>query len=226
MVSKSLREWLRVLEQDGVLKHVGREVNLEHELAAVGKKACGTYAVWFDKPIGERLPKDNKIPVVTGICGNRAMFAKAMGVSAREMSGTFSEAQAHPIEPVVVPPGEAPVKAVVTRQVNLYGLPIPVHHEKDSGQYITAGVVVAKDPVTGQRNVSIHRLQVTDKNHLGVSCCRGISWLYREWLKNQEIHSKSPSVLGWIPLLCSPPRQLQPSVSTSLVLQEHCTGSP
>ena len=161
MVSKSLREWLRVLEQDGVLKHVGREVNLEHELAAVGKKACGTYAVWFDKPIGERLPKDNKIPVVTGICGNRAMFAKAMGVSAREMSGTFSEAQAHPIEPVVVPPGEAPVKAVVTRQVNLYGLPIPVHHEKDSGQYITAGVVVAKDPVTGQRNVSIHRLQVT-----------------------------------------------------------------
>jgi len=27
MVSKSLREWLRVLEQDGVLKHVGREVN-------------------------------------------------------------------------------------------------------------------------------------------------------------------------------------------------------
>lgn len=102
MVSKSLREWLRVLEQDGVLKHVGREVNLEHELAAVGKKACGTYAVWFDKPIGERLPKDNKIPVVTGICGNRAMFAKAMGVSAREMSGTFSEAQAHPIEPVAV----------------------------------------------------------------------------------------------------------------------------
>ena len=168
MVSKSLREWLRVLEQDGVLKHVGREVNLEHELAAVGKKACGTYAVWFDKPIGERLPKDNKIPVVTGICGNRAMFAKAMGVSAREMSGTFSEAQAHPIEPVAVPPGEAPVNAVVTRQVNLYGLPIPVHHEKDSGQYITAGVVVAKDPVTGQRNVSIHRLQVTDKNHLGV----------------------------------------------------------
>ena len=127
MVSKSLREWLRVLEQDGVLKHVGREVNLEHELAAVGKKACGTYAVWFDKPIGERLPKDNKIPVVTGICGNRAMFAKAMGVSAREMSGTFSEAQAHPIEPVVVPPGEAPVKAVVTRQVNLYG-PVSYTH--------------------------------------------------------------------------------------------------
>ncbi len=59
------------------------------------------------------------------------------------------------------------MKAVVTRQVNLYGLPIPVHHEKDSGQYITAGVVVAKDPVTGQRNVSIHRLQVTDKTIWG-----------------------------------------------------------
>ena len=96
------------------------------------------------------------------------------------------------------------MKAVETRQVNLYGLPIPVHHEKDSGQYITVGVVVAKDPVTGQRNVSIHRLQVTDKKTIwGFSCCRGISWLYREWLKNQEIHSEAPSVLGWILALLS-----------------------
>lgn len=79
MVSKSLREWLRVLEQDGVLKHVGREVNLEHELAAVGKKACGTYAVWFDKPIGERLPKDNKIPVVTGSVGTVPCLQKRWG---------------------------------------------------------------------------------------------------------------------------------------------------
>ena len=188
MVSRSLREWLQVLEEDGVLKHVSKEVKLEHELAAVGKKACGTYAVLFDKPTGEHLPQDNQIPVVTGICGNRSMFAKAMGVSVGEMSGRFSEAQADPVATVVISSEAAPVKEVVTKQVNLYGLPIPVHHEKDSGQYITAGVVVAKDPVTGQRNVSIHRLQVTDEElvEIGISLARNtmtyealLQWIYQ-----------------------------------------------
>jgi len=159
---------MSVLEQDGVLKHVSREVRLEHELAAVGKRACGKYALCFDHPVGDMLPCGNQIPVVTGIVGNRAMFAKAMGVTVGEMSRHFSEAQAHPIAPVVVPNEQAPVKARVTKSVNLYDLPIPVHHEKDSAQYLTAGVVVAKDPETGERNVSIHRLQVTDENHLGV----------------------------------------------------------
>ena len=168
MICQSLRDWMAVLEEDGVLRHVTREVRLEHELAAVGKKACGKYALCFDHPVGERLPVDSPIPVVTGMSGNRAMFAKAMGVTVGEMSLHFSEAQAHPVAPVVVPSGEAPVKEVVTTDVDLYRLPIPVHHEKDSGQYLTAGVVVAKDPVTGERNVSIHRLQVTDRNHLGV----------------------------------------------------------
>lgn len=168
MVSKSLREWMEVLEQDGALKHVKKEVNLEYELAAVGKKACGKYALIFDHPVGENLPADNQIPVITGICGSRAMFAKSMGVTVDEMSKHFADAQAHPIAPVVVPDDEAPVKEVICKDVNLYDLPIPTHHEKDSGQYLTAGVVVAKDPVSGERNVSIHRLQLTDKNHLGV----------------------------------------------------------
>lgn len=168
MVCRSLREWMAVQEQDGILKHVEREVRLEHELAAVGKKACGTYALCFDHPVGKALPRDNTIPVVTAMTGSRAMFAKAMDCPVEEMSRRFSEAQAHPTAPVVVPPDKAPVRERVSRDVDLYRLPIPVHHEKDSGQYITAGVVVAKNPATGERNVSIHRLQVTDRNHLGV----------------------------------------------------------
>lgn len=168
MGCRSLREWMEVLERQGTLKHVKREVNLKYELAAVGKKACGKYALCFDHPVGDKLPKENRIPVVTAMCGSRAMFAQAMEVTVDEMSKRFSDAQAHPIPPVVVSSEEAPVKAVIKKEVNLYDLPIPVHHEKDNGQYLTAGVVVAKNPVTGERNVSIHRLQVTDKNHLGV----------------------------------------------------------
>lgn len=168
MQYKSLREWMNVLDQKGFLKHVTKEVKLEFELAAVGKKACGKYALCFDHPVGQNLPQGNKIPVVTALTGNRRMFAEAMGVTVSEMSEHFAAAQSNPIKPVTVDNSMAPVKEVITKDVNLYDLPIPVHHEKDNGQYITAGVVVAKNPVTGERNVSIHRLQVTDKNHLGV----------------------------------------------------------
>ena len=168
MQYKSMREWIGILEQNGLMRHVAKEVKLEFELAAVGKKACGKYAICFDHLVGQNLPKGNKMPVVTALTGNRKMFAQAMGVTVAEMSEHFAAAQSNPIQPVIVENAKSPVKQCVTMDVNLYDLPIPVHHEKDSGQYITAGVVVAKNPKTGERNVSIHRLQVTDKNHLGV----------------------------------------------------------
>ena len=36
------------------------------------------------------------------------------------------------------------------------------------GKYITAGVVIAKDPTTGQTNASIHRMVVNGKDELGI----------------------------------------------------------
>jgi 2,5-furandicarboxylate decarboxylase 1 len=46
-------------------------------------------------------------------------------------------------------------------------LPIPTHNEHDSGPYITAGLMITRNPTTGIQNVSIHRLQVTGPNRLG-----------------------------------------------------------
>ncbi len=162
MKYKSMREWMALLEASGKLKHVRREVSRAFEIAAVGKKACGKYAVLFDNV------KDSKIPVVTGLTGSREFFSYALDVPIDALADHFEKAQANPQDCVLVGNDEAPVKETITTDVDLYSLPIPVHHEKDSGPYITAGVVVAQNPETGEKNVSIHRLQVTDKNHLGI----------------------------------------------------------
>lgn len=159
---KSMREWMNVLEGLGKLKHVKKEVSTEYEIAAVGKKACGKYAVMFDNPRG------NSIPVVTGLTGTREFFSKALNVPISELAPHFARAQANPIECKIIDKDFAPVKEFITKDVDLTKLPIPTHHEKDSGPYITAGVLVAKNPETGEKNVSIHRLQVTNKNHLGI----------------------------------------------------------
>jgi 2,5-furandicarboxylate decarboxylase 1 len=56
----------------------------------------------------------------------------------------------------------------VHHQVDLLRqLPIPTHNEHDSGAYITAGLLITRNPRTGIQNVSIHRLQVSSANRLG-----------------------------------------------------------
>ncbi len=159
---KSMREWLSILENHGKLKHIKKEVSIEYEIAAVGKKACGEYAVMFDNP------KGSNIPVVTGLTGSREFFSMALNTPVSELASHFEKAQANPRECITVDKKDAPVKEIIVKDVDLGSLPIPIHHEKDSGPYISAGLLIAKNLQTGERNVSIHRLQVTDRNHLGI----------------------------------------------------------
>ena len=162
MRSQSLRGWMDVLQQEGILKTVNREVSLEYELAALGKKADGKYTLLFNN-VGQ-----SNMPVITGTAGNRASFAKAVGVPVEELVTAFAQAQANPRDCVLVEPSAAPVKEEITFDVDLTKLPIPVHHEKDGGPYLTAAVLIAKDPKTGVRNLSIHRLQVLGPKKLGI----------------------------------------------------------
>ena len=153
MAVKSLRAWLQTLGQRSVLRVVNREVDRRYELSAVAKKADGRYALRFNHVRGF------DIPVVTGIAHSRELMALAMGVRTEKVAERFAWAQANPRPWVAVPSGQAPVKSRIARP-DLTSLPIPVHHEKDGGAFITAGLVIAKDPSSGIQNVSIHRLQV------------------------------------------------------------------
>lgn len=162
MKSTSLRQWIGELKAAGLFRTVSREVDLRYELAALAKKADGRFAVQFNKP------GKSSMPVVAGFAGSRAMIAQAMGVPVERVAEHFSWAQANPMECRLVDKSAAPVKEVVSTKVDLTQLPIPTHHEKDAGPYITAALLIAKDPVTGARNVSIHRLQVMGPDRLGI----------------------------------------------------------
>lgn len=48
-------------------------------------------------------------------------------------------------------------------------IPILKHYEKDSGPYITTGIVSSSDPNTGIVGRGIHRMEYRGKNHLGVA---------------------------------------------------------
>ena len=108
------------------------------------------------------------MPVVANTMVSREDFSKLLGVPVIELADCLMRAQDNPIAPVIVDKKKSPAKEVVIKDVNLYDLPIPVNHLGDNGAFVTAGVIVARDPATGKRNVSIHRMQLRDEKHLGI----------------------------------------------------------
>ena len=157
----ALRDWLDHLTEHGRLAVIRPNVGLKHELAAIAKRLDGEKATYFPKPGG------HAIPVVSGVLGDRAWIADAMGVAPDQVLTRFSEAAANPLPWKEV--ASAPVQEVVIDKVDLLRqLPIPTHNELDSGPYISAGLLIARNPRTGKQNVSIHRCQVNPPDQLGI----------------------------------------------------------
>ena len=64
---------------------------------------------------------------------------------------------------------KGPVQGLVATGDDLNGLRYPFiqHAPKDGGRYISAGMVIAKDPETGVRNCSINRMQLKGPDRTG-----------------------------------------------------------
>lgn len=168
MAYQTFRDWLSLLEQRGRVKHISRPVDLTYELTAVSKLCQSQHTLCFSHPVSDTYTQSMPMPVVANSAVCREDFAQALGVSVPELPERLLWAQEHPLAPVMVSRDSAPVKEVIQTQVNLYDLPVPVHHEGDNGAFLTSGVLIAKNPVTGERNLSIHRMQIRGENQLGI----------------------------------------------------------
>ncbi|BCJ88248.1 UbiD family decarboxylase [Effusibacillus dendaii] len=164
MKAKTFRTWIEHLQSTGRLAVIDKKVSLQYEVAAIAKKLDGKQAAYFTQV------EDYTIPVVSGICSTREDFAEALETDPYGVIPKFTEAVAAPIPYRLVDNKQAPVKENIIREdIDLMKLfPIPVHHDKDSGNYITAGLFIVRDPATRKQNACIHRLQISGKDKLGV----------------------------------------------------------
>jgi 2,5-furandicarboxylate decarboxylase 1 len=86
----------------------------------------------------------------------------------------------------LIPPrkiSSGPCKEVVLKSedADLSRFPIPIFSQNDSGPFITAGLVISKDPESARSNTSIYRLQVHGPRRMGVKAQQ----LHRQ-LRNAE----------------------------------------
>jgi 2,5-furandicarboxylate decarboxylase 1 len=158
----NLRWYIDALREAGLLHDVHRTVGLDRELGAVlhalereGKGAL------FHSVAG------HTIPVVGGALVSRRSVAVALGCTVGEIFDRVRSATASPLPPVVV--HEAVSQEHVRDPVDLGWLPVPVHAPEDSGPFINAGVVVARDPHSGRHNLSFNRMQVFDPATTGMN---------------------------------------------------------
>ncbi|TCT05295.1 UbiD family decarboxylase [Paralcaligenes ureilyticus] len=159
----TLRHWLRHLADTDRLVVARSGVALKHQLAAVAKRLDASKAVFFPQPGG------HAIPIVSGFMARRSWIAEAIGIKESDLLASFRHAAENPLPWREVAAGSAPCQTVVHRDPDMrVVLPIPTHSEHDSGPYITAGLVIARNPVTGIQNVSINRIQVNSKDRMAV----------------------------------------------------------
>jgi UbiD family decarboxylase len=154
ILDQSFRGFLAALEQRGEVQRITREVDARFELASVLMLRDNGPAQVFDKVAGHEMP------VVAHVLNSRTRFADALGVTRADLEERLQNALKNPIPPILV--REAPVQQCVREApIDVAALlPVPHWFERERGPYITAGVIVAKDPDTGRRNVSIARLRL------------------------------------------------------------------
>ena len=118
-----------------------------------------------------QYPKDTVIvknvkgfdmPVITGICNTRDKIAKSINCEVSEITEKIISAMENPLEVTKF----TDFSDYDTSDIDLDKIPILTHYKRDGGAYITAGVVFARDPVTGIQNASIHRMMVLDNKRL------------------------------------------------------------
>jgi 2,5-furandicarboxylate decarboxylase 1 len=155
---EDIRSLIEHFEEKNDLIRIKKEIDPKFELAAISKKLDGKSPVLFENV------KNRK--VVLGFFGTRERIASSLDVDIRKLRDYILKAVENP-KPVKIVE-DAPVKENVIKNFDLRDLPIPTHYEKDAGAYITCGVIIAKDPETGVRNASYHRMLLKDKDTLGV----------------------------------------------------------
>ena len=152
---QSMRAFLSALEAEGQLVTISQPVQLDYELAACLAETDTGPALKFTDVQDARGTR--AMPVVGNLLNTLPRYALGLGCERGEAQAALIAAIENPLPHRVVT--SAPCQQQVVENPSLLDeLPIPRFFEKEAGAYITAGLIVARDRVTGATNLSIARL--------------------------------------------------------------------
>ena len=187
-----MKNAIELLKEHNLLKVIDEEVDIDLEIphiAYIEVKKDDSKALLFTKPVSKRLGKKYDIPVVANLFGSFKATELFLGRDANEIANEI-EALLKLKPPAnffdklgmlgklfelknVFPKrlsgkGECQEVVKTGNEVDLYELPILKTWEQDGGPFITMGQVYTQSLNGEVKNLGMYRLQVYDKNHLGL----------------------------------------------------------
>ena len=163
-----LRSFIDTVRAAGDMHEIRREVDPVRELGAV-LSACerAGKAAFF------HAVKGHDVQVVGSLLSSPRRIALALGCPVDEIGARMAAATEQPVPYAAYTgaphTGAAPSQEVVIDAPDLARWPIPTHSPLDAGAFITAGVVIARDPETGRHNLSYNRMQIYGADRTGIS---------------------------------------------------------
>jgi len=158
-MKQGFRDALRVLEDAGELRRIKKAVDPRHfsALAAQAKEATFFEAI-------EGYPSWR---AAGALVSTRKRLALAMGCSEADIARRFEDGIRRPVDARLVSDGPCQEDVWQGDAVDLTAIPLPLMHVKDGGPYISATMVVSKDPEYG-RNVGSYRLMYRTPRETGI----------------------------------------------------------
>jgi UbiD family decarboxylase len=142
------------------------------------------------------------IPLVTNIFASRKRIARMIGCAEEDLAKGWLEAEEKRIKPEIVAEGSVQECLLTGDEVDVTKFPVMCHYVTDAGRYITSGIVVAKDPDTGIRNLSFHRIQLKTPTRAGISLhSRQHLWDYFRRAEAQNRPLEVAVIIGAHPLI-------------------------
>src|SRR6266511_4410449 len=132
---KDLRGYLDLLEKDGLLRHVKKEVDLNFEIGAISALSLddGGPGILFENIKGH---PGGKIAVNLMSTTEQTAIAFNTEDDDVEIVNVIHQGKANPIPPRVIDTAVCQEVVETGDGVDVYSIPTPVWHEKDGGPYI------------------------------------------------------------------------------------------
>src|SRR5437660_5592105 len=168
MADQDLRSFVAAYERahPGEVIRVAEPVSIEEDVMALVleyERRRRSPILMFERIAGYDMP------IVCNVVASRRALAFALGVDERGLAAEYARRIKDHVKPVVVPDPPFRHRTVTGPAMDLAKLPIPRYFPGDDGRYLTAGMLVARDPDTGVETEGYHRFQLKGRDRMGVS---------------------------------------------------------
>ena len=225
-MAQDLRSFLELIERrypDQLLR-VREQISPSFEVTALvmeAEKLASCPVVLFDQVRG------SDFPVISNLLAHRPRLALALGVPQERLVEEFRARLKNSVPPVVRDDAPFQENIFLGDQVDLGRLPVLVHFEQDGGPYLTAALVVARDPHSGVRTVGYHRMQLKGPRKMGISLhSRRRMYEYFRRAEEQDRPLEVAICLGVHPILSLGALSLPPADVDKLELVGGMFGEP